>query len=249
MSLYISYFFLIISMLFLFSGFVLLLRYSNNIGILLHVTNILNIYGINFFLLAICFSRFSYQFLLEVIIIIAVNTLCSLTLLHILFKKSDVGDTTEYAKKREKMLEARMQHFREVLRNKQPKNVVKNNVIENRGYDETDVYDSQDDTINYDQKVVKRQVDFSTFFSECVNRIAANSEGQPEEPSEEEVKEAIDDTEEKIREQKRALKKKIETARKNAYSTRKPEKIQETEKIIKDILDKYGLTEEMLNEA
>ena len=97
--------------------------------------------------------------------------------------------------------------------------------------------------------MIAQSDDFSTFFSECVNRIAANSEGQPEEPSEEEVKEAIDDTEEKIREQKRALKKKIETARKNAYSTRKPEKIQETEKIIKDILDKYGLTEEMLNEA
>lgn len=244
MSLYISYFFLIISMLFLFSGFVLLLRYSNSIGILLHVTNILNIYGINFFLLAICFSRFSYQFLLEVIIIIAVNTLCSLTLLHILFKKSDVGDTTEYAKKREKMLEARMQHFREVLRNKQA-----NDIVENHNNDEIETDNNQDNTSDYQKEVIKRQADFSTFFSECVNRIAANSEGQPEEPSEEEVKEAIDDTEEKIREQKRALKKKIETARKNAYSTRKPEKIQETEKIIKDILDKYGLTEEMLNEA
>lgn len=244
MSLYISYFFLIISMLFLFSGFVLLLRYSNNIGILLHVINILNIYGINFFLLAICFSRFSYQFLLEVIVIITVNTLCSLTLLHILFKKSDVGDTTEYAKKREKMLEARMQHFREVLRNKQA-----NDIVENHNNDEIETDNNQDNTSDYQKEVIKRQADFSTFFSECVNRIAANSEGQPEEPSEEEVKEAIDDTEEKIREQKRALKKKIETARKNAYSTRKPEKIQETEKIIKDILDKYGLTEEMLNEA
>ena len=231
-------------MLFLFSGFVLLLRYSNNIVILLHVTNILNIYGVNFFLLAICFSRFSYQFLLEVIVIIAVNTLCSLTLLHILFKKSDVGDTTEYAKKREKMLEARMQHFREVLRNKQA-----NDIVENHSNDEIEMDDNQDNTSDYQKEVIKRQADFSTFFSECVNRIAANSEGQPEEPSEEEVKEAIDDTEEKIREQKRALKKKIETARKNAYSTRKPEKIQETEKIIKDILDKYGLTEEMLNEA
>ena len=50
----------------------------------------------------------------------------------------------------------------------------------------------------------------------------------------------------KIKEQKKILRKKIETVRKNAFITRKPEEIQKAEDLIKSILDKYHLTEEML---
>ncbi|MDR1498826.1 MAG: monovalent cation/H(+) antiporter subunit G [Rickettsiales bacterium] len=57
-----------------------------------------------------------------------------------------------------------------------------------------------------------------------------------------------EDMKAKIREQKKILKKKIETARKNAFITRKPAEIEKTEKMINDILVKYHLTEKMLEE-
>lgn len=53
---------------------------------------------------------------------------------------------------------------------------------------------------------------------------------------------------EKIKEQKRKLRDKIRKARMNAKITRKQEEIDKTEEMIKDILTKYNLTEEMLNE-
>ena len=52
----------------------------------------------------------------------------------------------------------------------------------------------------------------------------------------------------KIREQKKILRKKIETVRRNAFITRKPEEIQKAEDLIKGILDKYHLTEDMLKD-
>ena len=52
----------------------------------------------------------------------------------------------------------------------------------------------------------------------------------------------------KIKEQKKILRKKIETVRRNAFITRKPEEIQKAEDLIKGILDKYHLTEEMLQD-
>jgi hypothetical protein len=62
------------------------------------------------------------------------------------------------------------------------------------------------------------------------------------------IKKENDMLTQKIKEQKKILRKKIETARRNAYVTRKPEEIEKTEKIIKDILNKYELTEESLND-
>jgi hypothetical protein len=71
--------------------------------------------------------------------------------------------------------------------------------------------------------------------------------------SEESIKKEIEamndeELEKKIKEQKKTLRKQIETARKNAFKTRKRTEIEKTEKTIKDILDKFNLTEDMLNE-
>ena len=52
----------------------------------------------------------------------------------------------------------------------------------------------------------------------------------------------------KIKEQKKILRKKIETVRRNAFITRKPEEIEKAEKTIRDILTKYNLTEDMLKD-
>lgn len=53
---------------------------------------------------------------------------------------------------------------------------------------------------------------------------------------------------EKIKEQKRKLKEKIRKARMNARITRKQEEIDKTEEMINEILTKYNLTEEMLED-
>ena len=53
---------------------------------------------------------------------------------------------------------------------------------------------------------------------------------------------------EKIKEQKRKLREKIRKARMNARITRKQEEIDKTEEMINEILTKYNLTEEMLEE-
>lgn len=244
-------FLLVASTIFLLSGLVLLLKYSDDIGISLHAIKILNMYGVNTALLTICFSNFSCQFLLETIVMITINSLCFLTLLHILFRKSNVGDTEEYARKREKMLEARNKYFREFLKNnKDFKDIAKTNNIVSTNIIKTNKEQTNDDTnndkifkSNDESWMIERQIDFSTFFSDCIDRM----KDSVEEPNKEEVDKAIDDTEEEIRKQKLALKRKIEDARKSAYATRKPEKMLETEKIIKEVLEKYGLTEEMLN--
>ena len=245
----VSYFFFVVSTIFFISGLILLSKYLDDIGISLHATKILNIYAINTLLLAICCSNFSYQFLLEIIVIITINSLCFLTLLHILFKKSNIGDTEEYAKRREKTLEARSRYFKEYLKNNRDiRNINKtNNNIKTARTNEEQTNDDidNDKILKSDDKswIVRREIDFSTFFSDCMDKMDNNIE----EPNKEDVNKAIDDAEEEIKKQKIALKRKIEDARKSAYATRKPEKMLETEKIIKEVLDKYGLTEEMLN--
>ena len=150
------------------------------------------------------------------------------------------------------MLEARSRYFKEYLKNNRDiRNITKPNdniktVGTNKEQTNNDINDDENDKIfKPDDKpwIVEREIDFSTFFSDCMDKMDDNIE----EPNREDVDKAIDDTEEEIKKQKMALKRKIEDARKSAYATRKPEKMLETEKIIKEVLDKYGLTEEMLN--
>ncbi|MDR0571354.1 MAG: monovalent cation/H(+) antiporter subunit G [Rickettsiales bacterium] len=57
-----------------------------------------------------------------------------------------------------------------------------------------------------------------------------------------------EDLKQKIKEQKKILRKKLETIRRNAFITRKPEEIAKAEKLIKDILEKHNLTEDMLKD-
>jgi hypothetical protein len=57
-----------------------------------------------------------------------------------------------------------------------------------------------------------------------------------------------EDLKQKIKEQKKILWKKLEALRRNAFITRKPEEIAKAEKLIKDILEKHNLTEDMLKD-
>ena len=73
-----------------------------------------------------------------------------------------------------------------------------------------------------------------------------NKEQQKPKEEMSDIEKENEELKQKIKEQKRILRKKIETVRKNAFITRKPEEIQKAEDLIKGILDKYHLTEEML---
>jgi multisubunit Na+/H+ antiporter MnhG subunit len=67
-------------------------------------------------------------------------------------------------------------------------------------------------------------------------------------PEQKDIEKENDELKEKIREQKKILRKKLETIRRNAFITRKPEEIEKAEKLIKDILSKHNLTEDMLKD-
>jgi multisubunit Na+/H+ antiporter MnhG subunit len=67
-------------------------------------------------------------------------------------------------------------------------------------------------------------------------------------PEQGDIEKENDELKEKIREQKKILRKKLETIKRNAFITRKPEEIEKAEKLIKDILSKYNLTEDMLKD-
>jgi hypothetical protein len=78
-----------------------------------------------------------------------------------------------------------------------------------------------------------------------------SKEKKPEAKKEEEKSDIEKENEElrkKIKEQKKILRKKLETIRRNAFITRKPEEIEKAEKLIKDILTKHNLTEDMLKD-
>ena len=79
------------------------------------------------------------------------------------------------------------------------------------------------------------------------DKVVKKEEAKPKEEMTD-IEKENEELKKKIREQKKILRKKIETVRKNAFITRKPEEIQKAEDLIKGILDKYHLTEEMLQD-
>ncbi len=75
-----------------------------------------------------------------------------------------------------------------------------------------------------------------------------NNREKRKEKTTEEIEAENEELKKKIKEQKRILRKKIETIRRNAFITRKPEEIQKAEDLINSILTKYNLNEEMLKD-
>lgn len=106
-----------------------------------------------------------------------------------------------------------------------------------------------------DKKVVQQKVETKTIATKTDTNKEVPQKKEEKQPVKEEPKKEMSDIEKeneelrkKIREQKKILRKKIETVRRNAFITRKPEEIQKAEDLIKGILDKYHLTEEMLKD-
>ena len=106
-----------------------------------------------------------------------------------------------------------------------------------------------------DKKVIQQKVETKTISTKTDTNKEVPQKKEEKQPVKEEPKKEMSDIEKeneelrkKIREQKKILRKKIETVRRNAFITRKPEEIQKAEDLIKGILDKYHLTEEMLKD-
>lgn len=250
--LYLSYFLLFIVDILVISTAVCFLKYKD-FCIRLHAFDMFIIYCTNFLLLAICFYNFSFLFFLKTLTIIILNSLCSISVLHLLFKNTNLGDTKEYAIRREKMIKARKESIA-LMKAEMAKNIIEN--IEHK------------DNLDVQKQDKKSLADFFVDASKkkAISNNIATENGKNNNESKKNIDENktsnnIEDNSivrmaknengkitDEIKEQKKALKKKLETARRNAFITRKPEKIEETEKIIKDILDKYGLTEDMLDE-
>lgn len=249
---YIAYFLLFIVDILVISTTVCFLKYED-FCIRLHAFDMFTIYCTNFLLLAICFYNFSFLFFLKTFTIIILNSLCSIPVLHLLFKNTNLGDTKEYAIRREKMIKARKESIA-LMKAEIAKNIIES--IEHKDSMDTKKQDRKS-LADFFIDVSKKKVIIDNNTNENLennneskknvdgNKAYNNIESSPIVQTAKKENEKVTD---EIKEQKKALKKKIEVARRNAFITRKPEKIEETEKIIKDILDKYGLTEEMLDE-
>lgn len=234
----------------------------------LHCLGLFDFYVVNltlFIPLAISFNLNSF---VETLTIVVANTLCCLAVLHLLFREANVGDTGEYARRREKMILARQQaiaverellakNMREKAR-KARKNSLKilreNNLLGSflkNAEKDREIREAEKARVEAAKNAAPTTAptgSTSKTAAAGANAIRSGTidpNNNPVTRSAQRESAAVSDD---IKEQKKALKKKIETARKNAFITRKPEKIAETEKIIKEILDKYGLTEEMLDE-
>lgn len=82
-----------------------------------------------------------------------------------------------------------------------------------------------------------------------MSRINRRKQSKKDEKNEtDETDEENDILKDKIRRQKKILREKIDRARKKAYYDGDPEEVEKTEKMVKDILAKYHLTEKDIQE-
>ncbi len=291
---------------FLFSSIIGFMRYKD-FYIKLHTVSMFNIYGINFILFAIASNSYDPIIFFEMLIVIIVNTLCTLCAIHCFLRnailngieyvaktrddvikektnklkeqilKEKISNTQqeERARERERIIEQRriekekkeeekriekqrkkeakeLEKIRKQEIKKQKEEEIKNSKKENNQKIETKAAKTTTATVSSQQDKPQNVATVpQPAPAENNNQTSAKpSVNNDDNMSEEEkkIKAENDDLKAKIKEQKKILRKKIETARKKAFITRKPEEIEKTEKMIQDILNKYNLTEDMLKE-
>lgn len=281
---YLSLFFLVLGSFFLVSAIVGLIRY-NDFYIKLHTLTMFNVYGMSLILFSLGILTFDPVIFFEVLFLIAVNIITTLTVVSVLFRNAILNNIMYKAKTRdeivqEEMLEAQKKanmivgekaikiakeslhnrlsdKDREKLKKMEEKELKKKKVKEEKEQKKKNKEEKK--TAAVAKKTTKQPAATKPEVKQQpVKQEEITPKAPPPAPKEPikkpENKPKIDveieneELKKKIREQKKILRKKIETVRKNAFITRKPEEIQKAEDLIKSILDKYHLTEEMLED-
>jgi monovalent cation/proton antiporter MnhG/PhaG subunit len=239
---YIILIFTVLSNFFMFSAIVGFVRYKD-FYIKLHAVSMFNVYGINFILFSIGINSYDPIIFFEILLVILINTLINLAVIHVLMRNAILGDIKYDAKTRDQKLKEKTEKMKEKeLKNK----IQKEKEEEERKLSEAK---KEKDKKEENKNKIKKMKEEIKEIEKEPNKTGKTEEvAVAESEADEKIRKENEELKEKIKEQKKILKKKIETARKNAFITRKPEEIEKTEKMIKDILIKYHLTEEMLNE-
>lgn len=336
---YISLLFIIVGNFFMISAIIGLIR-NNDFYVKLHTISMFNIYGANFILFAIGILSFKPIIFFEMIFVIIINTLITLTVIHCLFRNAILNGVEYIAKTRDDVTEEQtrqMQENREIFEENMRKDRIKEEEKERklrekeekkrkareekerlkREKQERKLKEKEEKqkaklankkqtikpitqnttTTQTTIKPIEQQTKTTTsttadkttttktqensntntinnmmntmMTGPVSNEVASAMKMMQQSPmgsqmqdmmksatggtggdtrSIEDIEKENEELRKKIKEQKKILRKKIETVRRNAFITRKPEEIEKAEKTIKDILTKYNLTEEMLKD-
>ena len=339
---YISLLFIIVGNFFMISAIIGLIR-NNDFYVKLHTISMFNIYGANFILFAIGILSFKPIIFFEMIFVIIINTLVTLTVIHCLFRNAILNGVEYIAKTRDDITEEQtrqVQENREIFEENMRKDRLKEEEKERklrekeekkrkareekerlkREKQERKLKEKEEkqkaklankkqtikpitqnttttQTTQTTIKPIEQQTKTTTsttadkttttktqensntntinnmmntmMTGPVSNEVASAMKMMQQSPmgsqmqdmmksatggtggdtrSIEDIEKENEELRKKIKEQKKILRKKIETVRRNAFITRKPEEIEKAEKTIKDILTKYNLTEEMLKD-
>lgn len=226
----ISWFFSLFGLFFIVGGIRGLLH-NKNLYMKIHCLHIINIYGINITLLAIGINSCDANFFFKCFFMIVLNTITTLTVGHVVMRKAFLTNVPFDCKERQEIEKIIEQEREERMIREEEEKIRKEEEERKKKREEEE------------RMIIARMEEEK----EKERREREELEKKKKEEEEAYEKERLE-LQEKIKEQKRKLKDKIAKARKNAKITRKQSEIDKTEKMIKDILDKYGLTEEMLEE-
>ena len=336
---YISLLFIIVGNFFMISAIAGLIRH-NDFYVKLHTISMFNIYGANCILFAIGILSFKPIIFFEMIFVIIINTLITLTVIHCLFRNAILNGVEYIAKTRDDVTEEQtrqMQENREIFEENMRKDRIKEEERERKlrekeekkkkAREEKERLKKEKEEKKQKEKEEKQKAKLAnkkqTVKPATQNTVATQTTQTTTKPMEQQIKtttsattnkattsntqtnsnsnamnntmmtgpvsnevasamkmmqqspmggqmqdmmkgamggnggdtRSIEDIEKeneelrkKIKEQKKILRKKIETVRRNAFITRKPEEIEKAEKTIRDILTKYNLTEDMLKD-
>lgn len=222
----IGLFFGAIGIFFVFFNTLSFIRMAN-FYLKLHCLYLINLYGINFILLASGIYSCDAIIFFKTILMIILNSISTLTIGHCFMRKVFLSGVNFDCKERTELDE---ELIKEKERQLQEEEIKRQELIELE----------EQRKIQEEQKKLQEEKERKRLVKEEKERKKKEEEAKYENER--------NDLQEKIREQKRKLKEKIDKARKNAKITRKQSEIDKTEAMIKDILDKYGLTEDMLTE-
>ena len=218
---------------FLVSSFIGLIR-NKDFYVKLHTLSMFSIYGINFLLFSIGILSFDPIIFFEMLFVIVVNTLTTLAVINCFFRNAILNGVPYKAKTRDEVVAEQQKEMEENEKiNKKNKNI--NKIKQEK--------ENKENKQNKKTNIAKNSVNNTTNVNKQEDKPVNKSSNKNDA-----IRKENDELRKKIREQKAILRKKIETIRRNAFVTRKPEEIEKAEKTIYDILTKYNLTEEMLKD-
>ena len=266
---YLSNFFLIVGSFFMISAIVGLMRYKD-FYIKLHTLSMFNIYGVSSTLFSLAIKTYDPIIFFEVIFLIIINIISTVAVVSVLFRNAILSNVKYKAKTRdditqEEMLKAKdkigfiinddtVVQAKKDLRNRlTEKDKIKLEKITKKEEEKKHSKEIKKEEKKTEEKIKKKtETKPITIKSEVQKQEVKVDKNPPKikEPKKEmtDIEKENEELRNKIREQKKILRKKIETVRRNAFITRKPEEIQKAEDLIKGILDKYHLTEDMLKD-